>query len=100
LFLECPIINGKISTFFARYFNLGEWEEWYKMGKTGMGMEKVKTQLMVLHWIKFYIFSCRNRRKIFTENELNYEFGNFIDRIFTTIRYTRPFLRNLNTLFL
>jgi len=99
LFLECPITNGKVGSFFVRMFNLIDWEDWYKMGKMELGMEKVKTQLMVLHWIKFYIFSCRNRRKIFTENEINYEFGIFIDRIFSTIRYTRPFLRNLNTLF-
>ena len=101
LFYSCisvhPILNE-----FCR-LNLGmenniNWE-YYMLGRIEIGYEKTLVKILILHFIKYYIYQCRTKKIMPSLNTLIYEFGIVINQIRKKSSLI-PYCRNLIQLFL
>jgi len=99
LFFVCPWTNNIVKEFFNVQFRVRDIDySLYTRGKIELGIEKTQIKLSILHFVKFYIYSCRRMKKLPSLAALNFEYSIFVDTL-KTIRGFRPYCRNIGNIF-
>jgi hypothetical protein len=78
LFWECNIVKPVIKKFFndiSQENNLNVSREKYFGGWKSISIKRTKAVLIIVHFVKHYLYTCRNRRKLPTVTGLIYEFS-------------------------
>ncbi len=77
LFWECNNVKTVITKFFndiAQENNLNIDKEKFFGGWNSISVKRTKALLIIVHFVKYYIYICRNRKKMPTVAGLTYEF--------------------------
>jgi hypothetical protein len=78
LFWECNNVKTVITKFFndiAQENNLNIDKEKFFGGWNSISVKRTKALLIIVHFVKYYIYICRNRKKMPTVAGLTYEFA-------------------------
>jgi len=100
LFYSCTSVSPVLNEFCRQTLGLENninWE-YYMLGRIEIGYEKTLVKILILHFIKFYLYQCRVKKTIPRLNNLNYEFVNIIS-LLSKKKSIAPYCRNIIQLF-